>query len=358
MGDRLEDEAGRLAAVASLKVVDTPPEGPFDHIVELTKTALDFPIGAVTLITEDVQFHKAHSGLDVVAIPRSGSLCNHTIKQRDVFVVEDVTAHPRFANVTFASEPPFVCSYAGAPLIMADGYQVGALCVMDTRPRTLTEDQKEMLAGLANCVVRELELRRTAAMDDLTGMMRRASFFNATRTMMSAAVEHGDPCALALIDIDRFKAINDTFGHLSGDEVLSRVADFTNRALGDKAVTGRVGGEEFAACLPRYDEQGAHAMLEALRAGIAAENFPAVSGEQVTVSIGLAMMDSADPSLAPWYKAADAALYGAKHAGRNRIVVADGTADPTERPRTLPYIDLTQTTAPKIGTGADKPADA
>ncbi|MEM8665714.1 MAG: sensor domain-containing diguanylate cyclase [Pseudomonadota bacterium] len=347
MVDTLKDEPGRLAAVSGLNAAAERAERPFDHIAELAKNALNFPLSAVTLITQHTQHYKACHGFDAIALPRERSFCAHVILQREVFVIEDVRADPHFAQCPLAINPPRVASYAGAPLILPDGYQVGALSVMDVRPRVLTTGQRTILTQLAGCVVREFELRREAAQDDLTGLMRRSSFFKAVQEIMRQALTQNLPVALVLLDLDRFKLINDTHGHAAGDGVLTKVAQICDAVLGDDAILGRVGGEEFALCLPGFDQDGAFRAMERLRLAIAGHPFDDVGGEPVTASAGLAMLDHAKPDLATWYKTADTGLYAAKEDGRNRIVIAGDGILLHEAPKSLPYLDLSDPEPPE-----------
>lgn len=158
-----------------------------------------------------------------------------------------------------------------------------------------------------------------AETDPLTGIANRRRFFRSAEHEALRAKRHGTPWSVLWIDLDHFKAINDTFGHDTGDAVLRTVADRLRRHLRDVDLVARVGGEEFAVLLPATDTQGAAVVAQRLRASI--ENEPAPTGSPVTCSLGVAEAARGE-ALANVCRRADAALYEAKQAGRNRVVVA------------------------------------
>ncbi len=127
------------------------------------------------------------------------------------------------------------------------------------------------------------------------------------------------PAALLLIDIDRFKTTNDRYGHGMGDVVVRRVGDVLRDAAGREDVPARFGGDEFALLLMASDREGALAVAERVRAQVAALVFEAEPGLACTVSVGLAVTRDDHAALADWIRDADAALYRAKAAGRDRI---------------------------------------
>ena len=169
------------------------------------------------------------------------------------------------------------------------------------------------------------ELNRNLAMrDELTGLINRRSLLESLAQHLSAAKRHGQPLSLLMVDIDFFKRVNDTYGHLSGDKVLKTMASSIVQRTRAQDVPGRLGGEEFLVILPNSTEQGAWQLAENLRQGVEATAFQAVSGEPIaiTVSIGLcALSQLPDPQCDDLIAASDQALYRAKAAGRNRVEV-------------------------------------
>lgn len=167
------DEHFRLQAVQSTGLVDTPEEDIFDRITSTASELLKMPVVLITLLTESRQWFKSHHGLDMLETPRSWAFCNHTVLQRDVFQVPDLSADSRFENNPAVAGAPWFRFYAGAPIRDARGTPLGSLCLIDTKPRKLTASQREALKILAAQVSGEIvrraqdrELRRQRGGDN------------------------------------------------------------------------------------------------------------------------------------------------------------------------------------------------
>lgn len=175
----------------------------------------------------------------------------------------------------------------------------------------------------------ERRMREQATHDALTGCVNRVGGDALLSNTLARGQRESTPVAYVMLDLDRFKRINDVHGHRTGDEVLRRFAQTVRARLRATDTFSRVGGEEFALLLPATDEAGALRLAEAVRAAVAAMPVASASGEvlSVTVSAGVAVARPEDGwSADQAYQAADDALYAAKHAGRNRVELA------TDRP--------------------------
>lgn len=156
-------EALRLHTLRSLNVLDTPANAAIERLTQLAAKIFDTPIALVSLIDEDRQWIKARHGLDVSQTPRAEAFCARTIKATadPVMVVDDARLDPRFAANPAVTGAPDVRFYAGAPLTTKDGHNLGALCVIDNKPRPRPDDMLlEQLVLLASIVVDEFELAR------------------------------------------------------------------------------------------------------------------------------------------------------------------------------------------------------
>jgi two-component system cell cycle response regulator len=165
---------------------------------------------------------------------------------------------------------------------------------------------------------RERGLEALAYSDELTSLYNRRFLGRQLSALIRSATRHRRAMSLVLVDVDRFKAVNDEYGHERGDVVLERIARRLSHVLREEDFAGRWGGEEFLILLPDVDEVGAHATAERLRESVAGRP---VAGLAVTVSAGTATWqhgESADDLL----RRADAALYEAKRAGRDRVIGA------------------------------------
>jgi signal transduction histidine kinase len=157
------NETERLATLYGLNVLDSPPDKDFDDIVALAAAVCGVPMSLVSLIDTDRQWFKASVGTDLVETSRDLSFCAHAILGRDLLVVPDARQDPRFADNPAVAREGGVRFYAGAPLVTTDGYALGTLCVVDSRPRRLDVEQLQALRALARQVTSQLELRRYAA---------------------------------------------------------------------------------------------------------------------------------------------------------------------------------------------------
>ena len=163
-------------------------------------------------------------------------------------------------------------------------------------------------------------LTTLARQDPLTGALNRRALVEELEAEIARSARAGTPCALAVVDVDHFKEINDSFGHAAGDAALRGLVATVSRRLRKGDVVGRLGGEEFAVVLAGTDADGAERYANALRALVADD--AAGNGMPYTVSVGVAEVDGATPTAEELLAAADAALYSAKRAGRDTVRAA------------------------------------
>ncbi len=170
--------------------------------------------------------------------------------------------------------------------------------------------------------LRHREAREAATRDPLTGAATRALLEDALEREVKLVHRHGDALALLMIDVDRFKEINDRFGHPAGDRCLVTIAECISQRIRSSDVLFRYGGEEFCVLLPRTGGRGARRLAERVRSAVDALRIPAGEGTvHPTVSLGVATVVPGDRA-AELLARADAALYRAKRKGRNRVSAA------------------------------------
>jgi diguanylate cyclase (GGDEF)-like protein len=181
---------------------------------------------------------------------------------------------------------------------------------------------------LARRFMMHAQLLATSRIDTKTGLLNAATWESETAAEISRATRTRSPLSVALIDIDHFKAVNDTYGHLAGDKVLRALSDAFREQLRDYDLAGRFGGEEFVVLLPQTDEADAFGIAERLRAHVAGMSVPADDAARpgtfisLTISVGVAALGAAGSEVTDLLAAADAALYYAKQTGRNKTHVA------------------------------------
>ncbi len=159
---RPPDEAARLAALHKYDILDSAPEQVYDDVTALAAHICDMPMALITFVDDDRQWFKSSMGFTDWETPRNHAFCAYTIAHDGPMVVENAAEDARFADYPHVKGDPELRFYAGAPLVTPDGYAVGSLCVMDSKPRTLQSDQIQALERLSRLVVTQLELRATA----------------------------------------------------------------------------------------------------------------------------------------------------------------------------------------------------
>lgn len=168
-------EQERLAELRRYEILDTAPAASFDFLTRLAAYVFHAPIAVISLVDANRLWFKSKHGLAVAETPRDASFCSQAILGNDVFVVRDASSDKRFASYTLVAGPAHVRSYAGAPLHSPNGYNLGTLCIMDPNPRDVSEEERNVLAGLSTIVVDEFELRlKISDLDDEAYRLRAA----------------------------------------------------------------------------------------------------------------------------------------------------------------------------------------
>jgi diguanylate cyclase (GGDEF)-like protein len=207
----------------------------------------------------------------------------------------------------------------------AKGLQLGAVDYI-TRPITSIIVFARLLNHLATARA-NVELKRLATTDSLTGAFNRRHFLELATKEVARMRRYRHAVSCMMIDIDHFKNVNDTYGHHVGDQAIVAAAKVARAALRTEDVFGRLGGEEFAAMLPVTALAKAEQVSQRLRLSIAAIRLPTDFAElSFTVSIGLVEISGEGESFEQALKRADEALYEAKHRGRNQVVIRQADA--------------------------------
>lgn len=318
MPDSIETQ--RLREFARVNPVATASEASFDLITRLVQKTLGAPFVAITLIDEDTQYLKARQGFDLEMTPRCEAVCEIVVCSGKALVIEDMRKDRRVAGLPAVAGPMGLRAYAGVPLTTRSGHHLGSLCVLDTAPRSFSPEQVELLSSFASLVVDQFELRAQADRDHLTNVMNRRGFEAVLEREMAWVAGGGPSATLAMLDVDHFKKVNDTYGHPVGDRVLVALAKLIEAHLRKVDYVARVGGEEFAILLPDTQLANGMAVLDRLRERVSAlrlEGYPQIA---LTISIGLVDITRRDTDCAAVMRDADAAVYVAKANGRNKTI--------------------------------------
>lgn len=177
-----ENEAERVSALRRYNIIDTGTEQTFDNLARLASVICDTPIALMGFIDEGRQWFKARVGVDITTTSRDIAFCAHAIMQPGLFIVSDARLDERFADHPFVTGEMAIRFYAGAPLVTRQGFALGTLCVIDRKPRVLTQVQIDALTTLRNAAVAHLELRRMT--QEIAGLLAQR---DALRAQLCAA---------------------------------------------------------------------------------------------------------------------------------------------------------------------------
>lgn len=311
---RPPNEEARLASLHGLRVLDTPPEERFDRLTRLARRLFEVPIALVSFVDGERQWFKARIGLDADETPREHSFCAHAILSDDVFIVPNAHLDERFLDNPLVTEAPHIRFYAGKPVRAPDGARVGTLCIIDSEPRTLDEEDVRLLADLAAMVEEEFRTMELITTDELTGITNRRGFRTIARHTLALCRRVGRPATLVVLDLDDFKEVNDTLGHAAGDELLKDFSQHLLEAFRDSDVVARLGGDEFCVLLSGTDEAHAARPLKHLRekleaaAGLRGQPAPPTRFSAGTASYDPAKHNTVEDLLHD----ADLSMYAAK----------------------------------------------
>lgn len=325
----------RLAALHRYHILDTPACEDFSFLTELAAKICEVPYAFISLVDAERVWIKSCAGMHLGELPRGESYCSLAVLGDAATEIPDLTQDSRTAHMRLTVNAPHMRMYSSVPLTSSDGFAIGALCVLDTKPGGLSSDKRATLARLARQVmalielranektleatVRELELLATT--DELTGLHNRRSLLHRLKFEVARARRFRSPLSAVMIDLDHFKKINDEHGHAVGDQVLTTLGKLLRENVRVIDIPGRYGGEELCVILPNTPLEGACKFAESLRARIEAQvHYAGPRALHVTASLGVGTFNHMEiDDIESLLRQADAALYRAKHGGRNRV---------------------------------------
>lgn len=286
------DEPERMAAVHRYAVLDTPPDGAFDRITALAARVFDVPIAIVSVVDHDRIWFKSHHGLDVEQIDRAPGLCASAILHHKPWVIENAPQDPRALTNPLVAGEFGLKFYAGVPLTVAGGQNLGTLCILDFEPRVMTDEEISTLSDLAEMVVGELELRlasrraleaageREKLKDAFVGMLSHelrtpvTTIYAAARVLANQNIVQSDPLASDLFP-DIVSESERLLRLIEDLLVLTRVEQDTLEGGSEPVLVQRV-IERTVARLQRRHPERDFSVLEG-------SHLPPVAGDEVFV---------------------------------------------------------------------------
>lgn len=242
-----DDEQRRLASLYSLQLLDTPTENRFDRITRLAQRLFDVPLALVTLIDLDRQWFKSCVGIEGTGTARSESFCTYAIQGTTVMVVEDATLDNRVRNLKAVTGPDHIRFYAGYPIQAPDGSRVGTLCILDTVPRTLEDDELGILQTLGSMVELEITSNADTALGPVTEVFTRPAFEQRAYFFLELARCLNSGVSLLLFKLQGLKTVPDhNKSQDGGQSVLARFAILLNQTFRHSDLVARYADDEFA----------------------------------------------------------------------------------------------------------------
>jgi diguanylate cyclase (GGDEF)-like protein len=298
-----------MAAVKRYDILDTPADGSFDRVTAMAARRFHVPISIVSIVDSDRIWFKSHHGLDVPEIGREAGLCASAILKDEPHILLDASKDVRS---------------------LANPHH--AIAVRDLRARKKAEQH----------------IRFLAHHDALTGLPNRSSFAKKLDHEIETALETGKRLAVLCLDIDRFKEVNDLFGHASGDALLQTIASRVTSLLDPNQMFARLGGDEFAIILPGLtDPTVAGRVAENILESLRVEAEQSFQGALISMSIGIAICPNDACDRQTLVSHADTALYRAKLEGRGTYRFFEALMGAQARDRRLLEHDLRQAIARK-----------
>lgn len=283
-----EDEKQRLEKLRALKILDSAPEERFDRLTRMAKRMFGVDISVLSLIDDGRQWFKSKASENELPheTPREISFCGHAILGNDVFVVEDTFEDHRFKDNPLVTENPNIRFYAGYPLKVGNGSALGTLCIIDDEPREFEPEDLQLLRDLGVMAEQEIAALQLATLDDLTLISNRRGFTELAKHSLNVCRRKGLSASILLFDLNKFKPINDQFGHAEGDRALIVFANILRKVFRESDVFGRLGGDEFAVLMMDVDAENTQRVIQRFNNEVKTYNQEAARGYDIEYSVG------------------------------------------------------------------------
>lgn len=338
-------ETLQLTDLHAFAMFYTPLEGRFDRLTRLAQRAFGVPVAAIALLHDDRLWLKSVQAWNVQELALEHSFCRRVIATGSPLVIEDTREHTEFSHHPLAERSPKFRFYAGSPLLDRNGMPMGTFAVYDIKPRQFSPGDVQAMRDLTDLVQRELSAteiceaqnqliakldlaRRSAMIDGLTRIWNRGAAQDLLSVAMTQAEQDDTELAVCMLDVDRFKTINDTAGHLAGDQVLRRIAATLVSSVREGDAVCRYGGDEFLLILRKTSREELNRIVERIEQRVRELPVKTRAGPvAISVSTGTAIRTAGRRiSGEALVEQADQALYRTKQsrrtAARNRATAA------------------------------------
>jgi diguanylate cyclase (GGDEF)-like protein len=288
-----------------------PTEASLDRVTHAARRIFGTPIALISVVDADRLWFKSCIGLSVRETPRDISFCGHAILEDVPLIIEDTLLDPRFADNPLVTAEPKIRFYAGRPLRTSENFALGALCIIDHEPRTLSQEDRRLLDDLGlwaetifaskqlgeaqRALQAELdETKRETMVDPLLHVWNRWAIIDILERETKRALRQHDPLSVMMVEIGHIASIADRYGQSAADAMLKEVTRVLNGVLRPYDAVGRCAGEEFLVVLPDSDAKAAAAIASRLRQAIVECSVTVDSDSELvscTASTGVASIE-------------------------------------------------------------------
>lgn len=302
-----KNEIQRLNSLHQLNL-NVVPEERFDRMTRIARKLFDVPYALISLVDFNHQWFKSCEGLNFRETARDISFCGHAILQDKIFIVENAAQDPRFWDNPLVIQEPFIRFYLGCPLKVEEECNIGTLCLLDNKPRSLSSIDLDVLRDFADMVQADLKSTQLSTIDELTGLTNRRGFIAIANHVFNLCIRDEKPMSLLFFDLDNFKSVNDSYGHLEGDRVLNLFAQALMHNFRGSDVIARLGGDEFCVFCSGVDNKNIVILLQRF------DESMKKSENQISYSVGCIQYDEArHASIHELLQDADRKMYQNKH---------------------------------------------
>jgi len=247
------DESRRLQALRDLRLLDTPPEERFDRVTRLAKQLFSTQIALVSLVDADRQWFKSRQGLDATETPRDISFCGHAILDDKIMIVNDAESDLRFCDNPLVCGDPNIRFYAGYPLAAPDGSRVGTLCVIDEKPKEVSDEQMQLLRELGRMVEEELHAANDATLDPVTGLSNSNGLVVIADHLLSLSKRENQPTTLMTFYLPHLHSLEETQGRYAGDTAAVELSHILKASFRESDIVARHSIDTFFVLMANTD---------------------------------------------------------------------------------------------------------
>ncbi|MCC5451210.1 EAL domain-containing protein [Rheinheimera sp. UJ51] len=317
-------EEKRIAILKAYELLDSPEEERFDRITRLAARLFNVPVSVFSLIDTNRQWFKSRKGTDLKETPRSVAFCDHTIREQHTFIVPDAQQDERFKRNSLVTGSPHIRFYAGYPVTVTEGESLGALCIIDNKPRAFSAKDSALLKSLAELVTIELQNSANSHADPITGLMDRKSFEKRAMLLNELCRKEGLTYLMLYFDLNGFNEINQQYGRLTGEEVLQEFANDLKSTFRESDLIARLGLDEFIVVMISNHDIDVEQLIQRLRDTIGFKKHNSANLPTIAFSYGSAISNAARPmTLQQLYHKADVMMHINSESKANRLLTPD-----------------------------------